>query len=429
MLKDPPQTTLRIGGMDWRYFLILLAIAIASVGTGNLGPGLIGILPVMMIVGALLDQVGSVTPGIRGYLGGGPIVVIFGSAACVAYLPVDPAPFTRVAEFMKGGGFLDFYIAALITGSILGMERRFLIHAAARYLPVMAGAVLVALLLAGLTGSLLEQGFSGAVLLVGIPIMGGGMGAGAIPLAEIMARSQTTDTGQLLSQMAPAVALGNALAIVSAGILGRLGSRFPFLGDGSRLMRDQHPDPEPVDKDAGEPASLGVGFLLAAGFFAVGRLLGTLIPVHPYALMILLVAGLKMAGVVGREYELCAARWFRFVMANFTHALLVGIGVAFTDLHTVLEAITPAFFAIVLSTVVGAAVGAAATGHLLGFFPIEASITGGLCMANMGGTGDVAVLSAARRMHLMPFAQISSRLGGAFIIILTSALVGLFGAP
>ncbi|HGP6939738.1 TPA: 2-hydroxycarboxylate transporter family protein, partial [Vibrio cholerae O1] len=64
-------------------------------------------------------------------------------------------------------------------------------------------------------------------------------------------------------------------------------------------------------------------------------------------------------------------------------------------------------------------------GRMIGFYPIEAAITGGLCMANMGGTGDVAVLSAAQRMTLMPFAQISSRLGGAFMLILATLIISL----
>ena len=68
---------------------------------------------------------------------------------------------------------------------------------------------------------------------------------------------------------------------------------------------------------------------------------------------------------------------------------------------------------IVLMIVIGCCVGSALFGWIVGFFPVESAITAGLCMANMGGAGDLAVLGAAKRMDLMVYAQISSRIGGA----------------
>lgn len=38
----------------------------------------------------------------------------------------------------------------------------------------------------------------------------------------------------------------------------------------------------------------------------------------------------------------------------------------------------------------------------------------------MGGAGDLAVLGAGKRMGLMAYAQISSRIGGAIILLIGS---------
>jgi Na+/citrate or Na+/malate symporter len=86
-------------------------------------------------------------------------------------------------------------------------------------------------------------------------------------------------------------------------------------------------------------------------------------------------------------------------------------------------AFSPQYLLLVFVTVMGAIVGSGIVGWLVGFYTIDSAITAGLCMANMGGTGDVAVLSAANRMELIPFAQISSRIGGAFILILSSVIL------
>ena len=53
--------------------------------------------------------------------------------------------------------------------------------------------------------------------------------------------------------------------------------------------------------------------------------------------------------------------------------------------------------------------------------PVEAAIVSA-CQSGMGGTGDVAILSTANRMNLMPFAQVATRLGGAITVITMTAI-------
>ena len=61
-------------------------------------------------------------------------------------------------------------------------------------------------------------------------------------------------------------------------------------------------------------------------------------------------------------------------------------------------------------------------GRWVNLYPIEAAIVNA-CHSGQGGTGDVAILTAANRMVLMPFAQIATRIGGAITVtIAISAL-------
>ena len=58
-------------------------------------------------------------------------------------------------------------------------------------------------------------------------------------------------------------------------------------------------------------------------------------------------------------------------------------------------------------------------------YPVESAIVTG-CHSGLGGTGDVAILSASNRMELMPFAQISTRLGGAAMVVTATILLKMF---
>lgn len=418
----------KIMGLSLPVFAIISIVVLVGTYLKVLPEGMIGAFALMLVLGAIFTEIGNHLPIVKSYLGDGPIIVIFGSAALVTYKVIPKEATDIMTTFMKGGGFLDFYIAALITGSILGMNRKLLIKAAVRYLPAILGGVVLALTLVGIGGALMGYGAKQAILYIGVPIMGGGMGAGAVPLSKIFGASLAKDPKEMLSIMVPAVALGNALSIVAAGLLDRLGkSKKSLTGNGELMVIKDNVVVEEEAKSALDYKMMGIGLIVSVTFFVWGTIIGKLIPaVHPYAWMIISVAVVKALGIMPAKLEEGAFQWFQFVMTNLTGVLLVGIGVAYTNLTDVIGALSVQYVVLVGLTVLGALLGAGFVGKLVGFFPIESAITAGLCMSNMGGTGDVAVLSAANRMKLMPFAQISSRIGGAFILILASALLGLF---
>ncbi|MEK6265109.1 MAG: 2-hydroxycarboxylate transporter family protein [Clostridium sp.] len=419
----------KILGLPVVGFAIIAIIILFATFNGSLPGGMIGAFALMLILGAIFNEIGNRTPIVSTFLGGGPIVIIFATAALVTYNILPTAAVENMTTFMKGGGFLDFYIAALITGSILGMSRKLLIKSAVRYLPVILCGLVVSLGLVSLVGALIGYGAKNAIFYIGIPIMGGGMGAGAVPLSKIFGQSMGVDPAKMLSIMVPAVALGNAMAIIMGGLLDRLGKARPNLTGNGKLMKiaDKTNTEDEPENDKIELKSMGMGLLLALTFFVIGSIIGKFIPgVHSYAWMIISVAIVKMIGFMPRFMELAAKQWFEFVMTNLTGVLLVGIGVAYTNLAEVAAAFSWQYVVLVLAVIIGATVGALIGGKFIGFYPIEAAITAGLCMANMGGTGDVAVLTAAKRMELMPFAQISSRIGGALVLILASSLLKIF---
>ncbi|MDR2486993.1 MAG: 2-hydroxycarboxylate transporter family protein [Clostridiales Family XIII bacterium] len=435
-IPEQEEKVFKIYGMPWHCFLLFSAVVLAATYIGVLPAGMIGAFPLMIVIGAVFGLLGDKTPFINTFLGGGPILVIFGSAALVTFGILPETYIENMTNFMKTEGFLDFYIAALITGSILGMNRKMLIRAALRYLPVILGGVVLSLTLAAILGAVTGYGAKQAIFFIAIPIMGGGMGAGAVPLSQIFGDGLNTDPAAMLNIMIPAVALGNALAIVSGGLLNRIGKGRPFLSGEGRLMRvKDEREAADMETDAATQAAyekidlgqMAVGLLIATSFFAFGTIINKFVPdVHSYAWMIISVAVIKALGIMPQKFEVCCYQWFQFVMRNLTGVLLVGIGIAYTNLSEIASAFSVQYLLLVAATVFGSIVGSGFVGRLVGLYPIEASITAGLCMANMGGTGDVAVLSAAKRMELMPFAQISSRIGGAFMLILATVALQLF---
>lgn len=426
----------RILGMTWPLVFILMAIIILAIYMGVLPGGMIGAFLFLLVFGELFNFIGDNVPIVNTYLGGGAIVAIFGGASLVHFGIINESMINLSDAFMKSGegrmGFLDFYISALITGSILGMNRKLLIKAAIRYLPAILGGVVAALGLVSLAAPIFGFTPAEAMSYIGIPIMGGGMGAGAVPISEVFSKSLGIPAEQILGRLVPAVALGNAMAIVAGGLLNRLGKVRPELtGNGQLMMSNDEEIKAEVKELNLDVKDYATGLAFATGFFTIGSIVAKVIStlgldLHLYAWMIISVSLVKALNLLPEKYTDACAGWYNFIAKNFTSLLLLGIGISYTNLADIINAFSIQYVVLVALVIIGAILGSGLVGKLVGFYPIEAAITAGLCMANMGGTGDVAVLNAADRMVLMPFAQISSRLGGAFIILLASILVPLF---
>ncbi|MHC1748261.1 MAG: 2-hydroxycarboxylate transporter family protein [Cellulosilyticaceae bacterium] len=418
---------IEIMGIDLITYSVIAVVMIVAIALDVLPKGMAGALLVMMVMGSLFNKIGNNLPIVKTYLGGGAIVAIFASAALVSFNIIPPSIVENVDKFMNEVGFLNFYIAALITGSILGMNRSLLLKAAIRFLPVALCAMTMGVLVAGTVGALVGYGFKETIMYIAIPMMGGGMGAGVVPLSDMYSQATGLEAAQMISKMIPASTLGNVVAIISAGMIGRLALAKPSWNGNGKLMKKAECGMQETVKAAPDYTKMGIGLMVSLSFFAWGSIVGKFIPaVHPYAWMIITVVILKAVGVIPDKLEHAAQQWSQFVMTNFTSALLVGIGIAMIDLNAVAAAFTPLYFFLVIVVVVSVAIGAGIGGKLVGFYPVEAAITAGLCTTNMGGTGDIAVLSASNRMELIPFAQISTRICGAITLIVASILLKLF---
>ena len=413
-----------IAGIPLPIYLGLLAVVVGLMIVGKLPKGIIGAFAIMMTFGGIFNVIGNHTPIVKTYLGGGAIVCIFASAALVYFGLIPEAVVENVNSFMNTTGFLNFYIAALITGSILGMSRELLLKASVRFLPVALIAMTLAILLVGVVGMLVGYGFVESIMFIAVPMMGGGMGAGVVPLSGMYAEALPYTAEEMISRMVPASTLGNVMAIVGAGLLNQLGNKIPSLSGKGQLMKKVSDKLEDGKKAPLDLELMGMGLLTSVAFFLLGTIVNIFVPsIHAYAWMIILVAIGKATGIVPERFEYAAQQWSQFVMKNWTSALLVGIGISMIDLNAVIQSISPIYILLVMIVVGGVALGAGIGGYIVGFYPIESAITAGLCTTNMGGTGDIAVLSASERMNLLPFAQISTRICGALTLIAASILL------
>lgn len=435
------------GGMNLPMFLCALIVVAIIVYVpfgldkdGNPGsflrPNFLIMFSALAIFGLLFGEIGDRVPIWDEYIGGGTILVFVAAAIFGTYNLVPQNFMKAVTVFYNKQpvNFLEMFIPALIVGSVLTVDRKTLIKSISGYIPLIIIGVIGASIGGIVVGLIFGKSPIDVMMNYVLPIMGGGTGAGAIPMSEIWSSKTGRPASEWFAFAISILSIANIIAILSGALLKKLGESKPNLTGNGKLIidnskeaiRDKEVDvkPELVDTTA--------AFILTGILFMIAHILGELwklIPIdfelHRLVFLILLTMFLNIANVVPDKIKAGAKRMQTFFSKHTIWILMAAVGFT-TDVKEIINAVSISNLLIAIAIVLGAVGLIMIVAKKMKFYPVEAAITAGLCMANRGGAGDVAVLGAADRMNLMSFAQISSRIGGAMMLVLGSILFGLF---
>lgn len=418
-------------GLPAPFFIALTVLILVLAALLPADTGMTAAFAVTMCMGGVLMWLGNKIP-VLNFFGGGVILCILVPAAFQHFGLFPENLETLISSFYSVSGFGEFVVAALITGSILGMPRALLIKAGSRIVVPIIGVIVACFSVIGLIGHLTGMGAGTAIFYIAGPVLGGGVAAGAIPISEIIAGQAGGSASEYLTLLVPAVAVANIFCIIAAGGMNfagkRLGDRFPGFNGNGVLARGVK-----VTTAGGKGRRVVVelaiktaitGFALAGILFVVSNWISSLVPsLHAYVFLIFICALLKILVPLPSYIEESADLWYVFIANSMVPAILVSLSVVAIEMAQFVELLgNPGYMVLTLITVLVAITVAGFVGWLVRLYVIESAIAAGLGLADFGSGGDLAVMQASQRLDLLPFMSISSRIGGGLVLLALSAL-------
>jgi Na+/citrate or Na+/malate symporter len=410
----------RIGIVPMPVFVVLTVLIWYFVATEKVATGLPTMIAVVAIFGFACAEIGQRIPGVRS-VGGGAIFATFLPSALVFYHVLSPVLVTAVTQFTKASNFLYLYIAAIIVGSVFGIDRTMLIRGFLKIFAPLAAGTVGALIVGSAVGTALGLGFTHTLLYVVIPVMAGGVGEGALPLAVGYSGIVHQPLGAQFAQVLPTVMISSLMAILIAGALNTLGKKRPHLSGNGRLQpggRDELDFSQEKPSGQVDVTHIAAAAVTAVSLYLLGVVAERLFSLPAPVVMLFLAVLMKLSWSVTRQMQLGAEVVFQIFAKAGTYPLLFMVGVAMTPWDKLIAALAPANLITIAATVTTVIAAGFFVGRMVNLYPIEAAIVNAT-HAGQGGTGGVAILTAADRMQLMPFAQIAIRIGGAIVVTLT----------
>ena len=417
-----------IGIIPIPIYVVLLAVLIVFTETGHIGGEIAMVAGIMAMFAFTLGEIGRRMPVLRN-IGGGAVLVTF-VPSYLTYRGWIPAQGVKVvSDFFKSTNVLSLFIAAVIVGSILSMDRSVLIKGFVKiFVPLAAGSV-VAAAVGMLVGMALGLGAFDTFFFVVAPIMAGGVGEGAVPLSIGYAGSTGIPQGEVLARVLPAILVGNLTAIIVSGALNFLGKKRRNLTGDGRLQPGVKDDlTEKLDATApdGNVHNIAAAAMTAVTLYLCGVLAFQTLGFPAPVVMLFLAVALKLAHGVSPRLQSGSNTVYRFCLTAVAYPMLFAFGVVLTPWDKLILGFAPANLLTVVATVTSLVATGFVTARWVGLYPVESAMVAAT-HSGMGGAGDIAILSAGHRMQLMPFAQIATRIGGGITVTLALIAMATFG--
>lgn len=417
----------RIGVVPLPIFVLLLGLVSGFVVLGKVPKDITTSLAVLVLGGSLCSEIGKRIPVLRS-IGGATIVAAF-LPSYLTYAGLIPELVIKsVSEFTKSTQFIYLFISAIVVGAIFSMDRVTLVKGFAKiFLPLAIGSVaacIVGLSVATALGMPLKEAFFFTI----VPIMGGGVGEGVMPLsigyAEILGNGYTQ--GAVLARLLPVALFANLVAIVCAGTLNWFGKKYPRFSGNGRLQSgvDDKDDVHNTVKHRYDDNrvyvdvnTIAAGGVTAIVLYLTGVMSHSLAGIPAPIGMLLAAILIKVFMIVPPSLEEGARSVSRFFTVSVTYPLMFAIAVTSTPWKDLIAAFHFAQLVTIAATVITLTVVGFVVARFFSINPIEGAIVNA-CHSGLGGTGDVAILTAAERLGLMPFAQIATRIGGGMTVMI-----------
>ncbi|WEK82249.1 MAG: malate/citrate symporter [Candidatus Phytoplasma pruni] len=481
-------------GFPLYLILIILAISIAYLGfsfsvekvdTVDKGVikwhNLIGVLLIAMVVAELFKVIGKKTPILKD-IGGGAILSLLVPAFIFNYNCTflnDKFRFNlfqqafrdNIKTFNGAIGFSEMFVASLVVGSLLGIDKEMLKRNGLKFLSLVVISLIVSATFVGIAGWFLnpiggidglggsgqdKNGALNALFYIFVPIASGGLTCGIIPLSTIFSQRKgkeivggdngTTVQALFTAHIITALLIGGIVSVMFSGLIKKIFGKSKFSSPTGSLEKELLPSVVPnaeantaeVKKEENKITfeQIKTGFVAIFALYAVSALtrslLACLIPsaknlIPPTIIfLVVLVLVFKVFDIISDRFVKSIEQASKLVTNNLSSAILVVIGVTI-DINAVIKNVSNInFFIVSVLTVLTTALTSAIVGNKMGYYPVQASIAGGLCANSIGGVGNLAILEASDSFELMPYAQISTRIGGDLVVIIASIFYPVF---